>query len=291
MYGVVEAGGTKFICAVGDGHAREYDRIQFPTTTPQETLGRVVQYFQEHEVEALSVASFGPIEIRKENPQYGYITNTPKRHWEQVNFLGTLKNVLDVPIAWTTDVNGSAFGEYIAANQRQEDIEVLVYYTVGTGVGAGIVNNGKFIGSLGHPEMGHVFVKRKPEDIKFHGICPFHGDCLEGLISGPTFEARLGRKGQDVPWSDPVWNIMAYYLAQAAIQTTLTIRPDRIVFGGGVVSEEFLKMVRTQFAQLLDGYVSVPPLKEYLTMPLLENNGSAIFGGLQMSRRIMEKEE
>ena len=189
------------------------------------------------------------------------------------------------PIYWTTDVNGSAYGEYVLSALFNENIESLVYYTIGTGVGAGVIVDGRFLGTLGHPEMGHVYVKRHPADRDFKGICPFHGDCLEGLVSGPTFEARTGKKGQDVPLTDPVFDIVAYYIAQAAIQTTLTVRPNKIIFGGGVMSESLLRKVRREFKRLLNNYVAVGDLDHYLTMPQAKNNGSATIGNFALALR------
>jgi len=190
---------------------------------------------------------------------------------------------------WTTDVNGSAYGEYIMSTLFNEKINSLVYFTIGTGVGAGAIVNGEFIGSLGHPEMGHVRLKRHPDDLDFPGICPFHGDCLEGLVSGPTFDARLGKPGKDVPLTDHVWDILAYYVAQAALQETLMLRPDKIVFGGGVVSEGFLVKVRAEFAKLLNDYVDVGKLEDYIVMPAVKNNGSATMGDFALALKEYKK--
>lgn len=261
LIGSVEAGGTKFVCAVGDENYRVQERIVFATTTPAATLAKTIAFFKPFKLAALGIASFGPLEIRKNAVNYGFITNTPKPGWQDTDFVGPLKAALKVPITWTTDVNGSAYGEYVMANLSNAHLKSLVYYTIGTGVGAGTVIDGQLLGSLGHPEMGHVFVKRHPDDLKFAGICPFHGDCLEGLVAGPTFEARTGHPGKDVPLSALVWDIMADYVAQAAMQTTLTIRPDKIVFGGGVVSEPFLVKVRAAFNRLLNHYIELPPLE------------------------------
>lgn len=286
LLGSIEAGGTKFVCAVGDEGYQIKDRIQYPTTTPAETIQKAIDYFKQFAgLKAISVASFGPIEIRPDAEKYGYITDTPKVGWANTNFLGMLKAAFDLPIYWTTDVNGSAYGEYILAKAKHPKLSALTYYTIGTGVGAGTVFNGGFIGTLGHPEVGHVRLKRHPDDLDFKGICPYHGDCLEGLVAGPTFEARTGRKGETIPLTDHVWDIMAYYVAQAALQTTLHIRPQKIVFGGGVVSEGFLKKVRHEFDQLLNHYQDVGKLDEYITMPLAANNGSATIGDFALADR------
>lgn len=291
LLGSIEAGGTKFVCAVGDENYQVKDMIKIPTTTPAETLKKCVDYFKQFpEMKALSIASFGPIEIRKDADKYGYITDTPKKHWSNTNFLGVMKDNFDIPMYWTTDVNGSAYGEYISSITNHNPTRSLVYFTFGTGVGAGIVNNGDFTGYEGHPEAGHVKLKRAPGDEKFAGICPYHKDCLEGLASGPTFEKRVGKNGKDVPISDPVWDIMAYYMAQAVIQATLFIRPEKVVLGGGVISEPLLVKVREQFDQLFNHYLEVDDLNHYIVMPSVEDNGSATLGNFALAIKQYYKE-
>lgn len=281
--GSLESGGTKFICAVGDENYKISSLLQFPTELPKETLKKTVNYFKENPVDSLSVASFGPIETNKNSKKYGFITSTPKKNWQNIDVLGYLKKELNVPIYWTTDVNGSAYGEYIKAKINGEDINSLVYYTIGTGVGGGAISEGNFIGTIGPPEMGHVLVKRHPNDTNFKGVCPYHGDCLEGLVSGPTFEARLGKKGEDVSLSDSVWDIMAYYIAQAALQATLLLRPDKIVFGGGVTNETLLKKVRLEFSKMINNYIILPDLEKYIVASQIEGNGSATLGNFALA--------
>lgn len=289
LLGSIEGGGTKFVCAVGNEDYRIQDMTVFPTTTPEETLQKAVDYFKKFsELQSLSVASFGPIEIRRNSPKYGYITDTPKKGWSNTDVVGVLHRGLNIPVFWTTDVNGSAYGEFVLSTLFNQRLESLVYYTIGTGVGAGAVVDGKFIGTMGHPEMGHIRLKRHPDDLDFKGICPFHGDCLEGLVSGPTFEARLGKSGRLVPQTDHVWDIMAYYVAQAALNTTLMMRPDKIIFGGGVTSEEFLKKVRSEFAKLMNGYIDCGPLEDYITIPLAKNNTSATIGNFALALKNLE---
>lgn len=287
LFGSIEAGGTKFVCAVGNEDYQVKERCVIPTTNPQETISRVINYLKQFDVAAISVASFGPIEIKKTAPNYGYITTTPKKGWANTDIVGMIKAAIKVPIFFTTDVNGSAYGEYVMSRLSNEDISSLVYYTIGTGVGGGAIIDGKVLGGIGHPEMGHVLVKRHPADSNFSGICPYHRDCLEGLVSGPTFAKRLGKKGEDVPLTDPVWAILSYYVAQAALQATFILRPDKIVFGGGVVSELFLEKVRQEFAQLLNDYVQVPDLTQYITMPAIAENGSATVGNFALAKRLL----
>ena len=289
LLGSIEAGGTKFVCAIGNENYQIKDQITFPTTTPAETLQKTVDYFKQFAVDAIGIASFGPIEVRKTAPNYGYITDTPKKGWANTDFVGRLTKTIKVPVFFTTDVNGSAYGEYVMAQLANEDVDSLVYYTIGTGVGGGAIINGKLVGSLGHPEMGHVKVKRHPDDMNFAGVCPFHQDCLEGLVSGPTFEARLNKPGKEVPLSNPVWDIMSYYVAQAALQVTLILRPDKIVFGGGVTSEQFLEKVRRDFKVLLNDYVHVPSLEKYIIMPEIINNGSATVGDFALAKRLLRE--
>lgn len=290
MLGSIEAGGTKFVCAVGNDDLQVIDKVSFPTTTPEETLANCVDYFCKFpEVEAISIASFGPIELRKKHAKYGFITNTPKPFWADTDFVGYMKEHLNnIPVFWTTDVNGSAYGEYLYAQEQNQEVDALVYYTIGTGVGGGAVINGRFMGTTGHPEMGHVRVKRHADDESFAGICPFHGDCLEGLVAGPTFDARLGRPGKEVPLTEPVWDIMADYIAQAVLQTTLTLRPNKIVLGGGVIGDVFLNKIRESFKTLMNGYVEVGDLNEYIVMPAFPDNGSATYGNFSLAKSLVK---
>lgn len=283
LVGSIEAGGTKFVCAVGNDNYQVQDISYFPTETPEKTLSKVINYFKQFKIEALGIASFGPLELRTSSTKYGHIMTSPKLDWRDADFLGTLKKEFNIPMFWTTDVNGSAYGEFVMSRLSNENINSLVYYTIGTGVGAGIIYNGNFIGDIGHPEMGHVPVKRRPEDANFKGTCPYHSDCLEGLVSGPTFEARLGMRGENVSKTHPVWKTMANYVAQALVQTTLTIRPGKIVIGGGVINDSFIQLIRDEFKIILNGYVDVPPLDQYITTPSIKDNGSATLGNFALA--------
>lgn len=265
LYGSIEAGGTKFVCAVGDEELKVVEKMQFPTTTPQETIKKTVDFFKrfEKKLEAVAIGSFGPIDIDKKSKTYGYITTTPKLHWANVDLLGLISKDFNVPFYFTTDVNSSAYGEVIARN----NIDSLVYYTIGTGIGAGAIQKGEFIGGTGHTEAGHTYMAMHPQDQAndFKGICPFHNSCLEGLASGPTLEARTGIRGELIEENSMVWDVQAYYIAQAAMQATVLYRPQVIVFGGGVMAQEhMLRRVRQTFATLLNGYLPVPDLSDYI---------------------------
>lgn len=285
LLGSIEAGGTKFVCAIAKENYDIIDQIVIPTTTPSETLAKVIKYFKQFNIDALGVASFGPIEIREDHPKYGYITSTPKRGWKNIDIVGNLRTHFKVPISWTTDVNGSAYGEYVKLQEKEGHTSSLVYYTIGTGVGGGAIFNGEFLGILGHPEMGHTIVQRHQEDETFDGCCPFHKNCLEGLASGPSFEKRLGIKGENVEDTHEVYEHVAYYIAQAALQSTLLIRPEKIIFGGSVISENLLAKVRKILKEMLNNYIELPPMEEYITTPTIENNGSATLGNFALAKQ------
>ena len=228
-YGSIEAGGTKFVLAIGDEQFNILKTNQIPTTSLEETITRTIEFFKENPVKSLAVIE--PIDIKPESATYGYITTTPKAGWANVDLLGKLKAALDIPMVFTTDVNSSDYGEMIVTGGKS-----LVYFTIGTGIGGGAVQDGKFIGGFSHAEMGHQYVKRHPDDLNFAGVCPFHGDCLEGVAAGPSLEARLGIRGEDIPADSKVWDIQAFYIAQIAVNTTLALAPEKIVFGGGVMT-------------------------------------------------------
>ncbi|MFD2306182.1 fructokinase ScrK [Enterococcus termitis] len=285
LLGSIEAGGTKFVCAVGTEALEIKKRVSFPTTTPEETMALVIDFFKQYELKAIGIGSFGPIDIHPESPTYGHITSTPKLAWQDYDFVGEMKKHFPLPIAWTTDVNAAAYGEYVAGSAK--GLSSCVYYTIGTGVGAGAIQKGKFIEGFSHPEMGHMIVRRHPED-QFEGWCPFHGDCLEGIAAGPAIEKRTGTKGQELSSDDPIWEIEAYYIAQAAYNTTLMLAPDVIIFGGGVMKQRhMMEKVHDEFEKLVNGYVKTPPLKDYIVTPKLEDDPGTI-GCLALAKEAYE---
>ncbi|GHU37676.1 fructokinase [Bacilli bacterium] len=290
LFGSIEAGGTKFVCAVGNEEMMILESTTFPTEKPEETLQNAVDFFKpfydEGSLVAIAVGSFGPIDIDVASETYGFLTTTPKPYWTNFDLLGFLKAQLDLPMFFTTDVNSSAFGEQLL----EPSLKSLVYFTIGTGIGAGAIQDGNFIGGISHAEMGHMFVKRHPEDLNFAGVCPYHGECLEGVASGPSLEARTGVRGENIGLDSNVWDIQAYYIAQAAITTTLTLRPEKIIFGGGVMAQEhMMQRVRKQFAEQLNGYISVPDLTDYLQVPSIADNASATIGNFALAKREYEK--
>ncbi|MCK3657355.1 fructokinase [Pasteurellaceae bacterium Pebbles2] len=290
LYGSLEAGGTKFVCAVGDAQFNVVEKVQFPTTTPQETLAQTINFFKKYadRLVGIAIGSFGPIDIDLNSLTYGYITTTPKPHWANVDLVGTLAKQFDIPFYFTTDVNSSAFGETLV----RKGVNSLVYYTIGTGIGAGAIQNGEFVGGVGHTEAGHTLVALHSEDQVngFYGTCPFHKGCLEGLAAGPSLEARTGVRGELIGLNSNVWDIQAYYIAQAALQATLLYRPQVIVFGGGVMAQEHMvKRVHQQFTELLNGYLPVPDLNEYIVTPAVPENGSATLGNFALAKQVADK--
>ncbi|MBP2100149.1 fructokinase ScrK [Enterococcus rivorum] len=276
IVGSIEAGGTKFVCAVGNQALEIIERVSFPTTTPEETMLSVIDFFAPYKnrLASIGVGSFGPIDINEDSETYGFITTTPKLAWQYFDFVGTLKKAFDVPIAWTTDVNAACYGEYSSGSGI--GVENVVYYTIGTGVGGGAIQNGRLIGGFSHPEMGHMVVKPHPKDT-FKGVCPFHGNCLEGLAAGPAIEQRMGMEGKQLPETDAFWAIEADYIAQCAYNTTLMFSPDVIIFGGGVMKQpHLLEKIHQAFEKLTNGYVTHPPLTEYIVTPKLGDNAATI---------------
>lgn len=194
--------------------------------------------------------------------------------WQNFDFVGTLKKYFDIPIAWTTDVNAACYGEYVSGHGK--GLSSVVYYTVGTGIGGGALQDGNFVEGFSHPEMGHMLVKRHSEDT-FSGNCFFHNDCLEGMASGPAIEMRTGIKGQDLSEENPAWEIEADYIAQCAYNTTLMFSPDIIIFGGGVMQQDHLKKkVQKRFTELINGYVNTPKIEKYIVTPKLADNAGTI---------------
>ena len=286
MYGAIEAGGTKFVLSVGDEALEIIDQLTIPTVSPEETMPLVVEFFKQFEKNllAIGIGSFGPIDVNPESSTYGFITQTPKLKWRNYDFLGNIQKAFpNVKTAWTTDVNASAYGEYAV----RDGVENLVYYTVGTGVGGGGVKQGKFVEGISHPEMGHIPVKKHADD-SFDGHCPSHGDCLEGLASGPAVEARFGKSAKDIPADDPYWDIQAYYIAQSAYTTTLLLAPEMIIYGGGVMKVEgLLEKVRLAFDKLNQGYMSTPDLEKYIVSPKLEDSAATI-GCFAMAKELVK---
>lgn len=260
--GAIEAGGTKFVCGIGSeqGHMEEW--CSFPTEHPEITLAKVSDYFRDKGVEAIGIGSFGPIDLKPDSPTYGYITTTPKSEWENCNVVGILKREFTVPFGWDTDVNAAALGEVTWG--AAQGLDNCVYYTIGTGVGVGLIAGGKRIHGLLHPEGGHIRTRRHPQD-HFAGLCKYHGDCLEGLAAGPAIEARWQTHGSELPTDHLAWEVESFYIAESITTTILLHSPQKIILGGGVMQQMHLfPMIREQVIHNLHGYVNVPELLQHI---------------------------
>jgi fructokinase len=257
-FGAVEAGGTKFVCAIANERRELLAAQRFPTADPVSTLGLMHAFLragaERHgALAAIGVASFGPLELDQSSHRYGCIGRTPKPGWSGTDFVGALAREFHCPIGFDTDVNAAALAEHRWGAAR--DVENLAYLTIGTGIGGGVIVAGVPVHGLMHPEIGHIHPRRHALD-SFLGVCPFHGDCLEGLASGPAILARSGASLQQLDASHPQWQIEADYLAQLCAQLILTVSPQRIVMGGGVMKQAaLLPLIRPRILHWLGGYI------------------------------------
>jgi fructokinase len=289
VIGALEAGGTKFVCAVGDESGRILAEERVPTTDPHSTLAAAIASLRRQSaafgsLAAIGVAAFGPIELREASPQYGFILRTPKPGWSGTELAGALARAFACPIGFDTDVNAAAIAEHRWGAAR--DVADVVYVTVGTGIGAGALVGGKPIHGLLHPEIGHIYPRRHALDQDFAGVCPFHGDCLEGLASGPAIRARSGAALDQLAEAHPQWAIQADYLGQLCSQLVLTLSPRRIVMGGGVMTQtRLLPMIRERLQHWLRGYIDRPEVlhavDRYVVAPGL-GAGAGVLGALAL---------
>jgi fructokinase len=289
MLGAIEAGGTKFVCAIGDETGTIVERIQIPTTVPEETMHQVLEFFKRYEIEAIGIGSFGPIDVDRASNTYGYITSTPKAGWKDYPIVQTLSDAFQVPVGFNTDVNAAALGE--ATFGAAQGLDSCLYITVGTGVGAGAVVQGKLLQGLTHPEMGHILVRRHPND-EYQGKCPYHHDCLEGLAAGPAIEARWGEKGSHLVERTEVWDLEGYYIAQALMQYVLILSPKKIILGGGVMNQkQVFASINKYLEEFINGYVTLPELTDYIVSPGLGDRAGIIGSLLLANQALQERSE
>lgn len=293
IFGAIEAGGTKFVCAIGTGAENIRAQIHFPTSRPDETIEQAVNFFQHNlnngeKLSAIGIASFGPVDPDNRSPTYGYITATPKPGWSNFNFVGAIQDAIPVPVNFDTDVNGAALGEWRWG--AAQGLDTFIYMTIGTGIGGGGLSNGKMMHGLIHPEMGHIPL---PHDWKldpFPGACPFHGDCLEGMAAGPALEKRWGARAENFPIDHPAWDLEAHYLALGLVSLICSLSPQKIILGGGVMQQAHLiSLVREKVVRYLNGYVQSPMIleriDEYIVPPALGNR-AGVLGALALAMQV-----
>jgi fructokinase len=299
LLAAIEAGGTKFVCGIGRGPDEILASTRLPTTTPAETLAACAAWFETQRTEhgdfaALGIGSFGPLDLNPASASFGRITTTPKPGWQQTDLAGYFRNRLQVPVALDTDVNAAALGEHLWG--AGQNLDPLVYITVGTGVGVGILIHGRLLHGLLHPEAGHLLVPPLADSLAPHpeGQCPFHDHCLEGYICGPALAKRWGAPADTLPPDHPAWQETARLMGQALMNLTLSLCPRRIILGGGVMSQPHLiTQIRTELQRRLHGYLDVPELgpdlDSFVVAPGL-GNLSGLLGSLALARQALNPE-
>lgn len=292
LYGALEAGGTKMVCAIGDENGNILERISIPTRTPAETMGPMIDFFRGKGIRALGIGCFGPVDLKKGSRTYGYITSTPKLAWQNYPIVAEFEKALGVPVGFDTDVNAAALGEATWGCTR--DVENSIYITVGTGVGVGVIIGGKPYHGMLHPEGGHILLARHPDDPMVGSGCPFHENCLEGLAAGPSLEKRWGIKGAELTGRKEVWQLEAYYIGQALADYILILSPERIVLGGGVTHQEgLLALIRQETAKQLAGYIrtaAIDHLDSYIVGVSLNDN-QGVMGAVKLAMDVEKETE
>jgi len=286
LYGALEAGGTKMVLAVFNENGEMQERTSVPTTVPEETMAAMIAYFKRFELASLGISCFGPIDLNPKSETYGSFTTTPKLAWQDYPIKKTFEEALGIPVYIDTDVNGAALAE--AAFGAAKDVDSCLYVTIGTGLGGGIIIHGKPVHGLMHPEIGHMLLTPDERDPLPDGICPYHKHCLEGLACGKAMQERWGVSGRDLPEDHVAWQIEVNYLSQMCHNMIVTLSPEKIILGGGVMHQKFLlPLIRQRTMELLNGYI-VPinkagSLDELIVEPGLGEN-SGIIGAYLLAK-------
>ncbi len=288
IYGSIEAGGTKFVCAVGTGPDDIRAETRIPTTAPVETLASTIAFFEKQPfpLKSLGIACFGPVELNRDSLTYGYITKTPKPNWSNTDVAGVIGRALNIPVGFDTDVNGALLAEHRWG--AAQGLNSAIYFTIGTGIGAGAVAEGKIVHGLVHPEMGHMLLPHDRMVDPFAGFCPFHGDCFEGLAAGPAVEARWGQRAENLPPDHPAWGLEAEYIASALHTLICVYSPQRIILGGGLMNQRHLfPLIREKVLRSLNQYVQHPALLDQIDafiVPPVLGNRAGILGGIALAQ-------
>jgi len=291
----VETGGTNIKCIIASDPSHVISELVVPTLDPEPTIQKVIDFFNFGEkrygtpITAMGIGGFGPLDLNSSSANYGSITSTPKIAWQNFPLLSRMQQAFSFPIAIDTDVNAALLGETRwGAGIGFND---LVYVTVGTGIGGGILSNGKLVHGLIHPELGHMIIRHDFQADPFEGICPFHKDCLEGLASGASMAARWRTNPEKLPNNHPAWNLEEDYLAQMCLNLTLMFSPQRIILGGGVPQHDgLLAIIRPKFQSLLNKYLVSPlfsgKIDSYIVPPMLGHH-AGIFGAIALAHTLL----
>ena len=283
--GALEAGGTKMVMAVFSADGTMQDRVSIPTREPETTMPEMISYFASHHVSALGIGCFGPLDLNPDSPTYGYITMTPKLPWRMYPLTETFQKELNVPIALDTDVNGAAIAE--SQLGAAKGLSSCLYVTIGTGIGGGVIINGKPVHGLMHPELGHQLITPCPDDPSPEGFCPYHKGCLEGLASGPAMEKRWGISARDLPHDHAGWQMEADYLAKMCVNAMMSFSPEKIILGGGVMKQtQLFPLIREKLLRYLNGYLdhaAIADPEKYVTPASLAGD-QGILGCLALTQ-------
>lgn len=290
LWAGIEVGGTKVVCALGKGPENIIAETTIETRSPKETLNHVIGFFKNQQeqfgpVKSIGIGTFGPVDLDPDSPTHGYITTTPKQDWTHTNLVGMLKEEFHVPVGIDTDVNAAALAENLWGAAK--GLETFIYLTIGTGIGGGGMINGKLVHGLLHPEMGHILIPHNKVDDPFPGICPFHGDCLEGLACGPAIEKRWGVNPNELPPEHRAWELEARYLAMGLVNYICTLSPQRIIMGGGVMQQpQLFSLIRKNVSALLNSYLNLPAIlyhiDDYIIPPELSKK-AGVLGALALA--------
>ncbi|MGI6215617.1 MAG: ROK family protein [Christensenellales bacterium] len=292
-YGALEAGGTKMVMGILNERMEIIRSTACATRAPEETMKDILSFFEGEQLDAMGIATFGPVNLDKNSEDYGSITSTPKLAWRNYPLYKAIKDALNVPTLVDTDVNAAALAE--ATMGAAKGLENILYVTVGTGIGGGLLVGGRLVHGMLHPEWGHIPLSRSKDDPLQRGICPYHALCLEGLASGPSIQARWGMPAKDIPEDHMAWDLESYYLAQLCITALMTVSVERIVLGGGVMHQEVLfPKIRAQFKEMLGDYLQHPMIErldELIVPPALYPNSGLVGAGLLAKNALQQKEQ
>ena len=290
LLGALKIGDTRMVCATGYEDGTIVSRGEIPTTTPEETIPAISQWFVNKGVSAMGIGTFGPIPLDASSPDFGKITKTKNPAWQGYDLLGTLKSTLGVPCGCDTDVNAACLGE--ASYGCAQGLSNVVFLTIDTGVGAGVMIDGNLLHGMLHPEAGHVPVTPDPRDpLANDGACPYHGSCLEGYLALPAIAKRWdGKEPGEVADDDEAMDLLAGYLAQGLATYVLCYSPERIVIGGEVAdTTPIVELARPKVSELIGNFLDTPELSDldsYVMKSELDGDAT-IKGCLALANRVL----